>query len=107
MKIYKSYKELEGKTLKFRDILHFKAKGEVYEYGTMRRWLYCFNLCNNDIIFDKLNIKDRHKFCSESYGYEAVNNYFAYCHCADFEALTRLALDLFKLCDNYEGDLLC
>ena len=103
MKIYKSYKELKGKSLEYGDILHFKVKGEVLEYTTMSNWLSCINDFN-DIIFYKLNIKNKHKFCSKSYGYKAVDDNFPECHQTDYEALNRVALELFKLCDNYGGN---
>ena len=123
MKIYKSYKELKGNTLKHGDELHFKVKEElkgmtlefgdrihfkvkriVLEYKTMSSWLSGID-CFSDAIFNTLNIKNKHKFCSESYGYDTdIYGIFPSCHENDYKALTRVALDLFKLCDNYEGD---
>ena len=103
MKKYKSYKELKGNTLKFIDILHFKVKGKVLEYRAMSSWLNCSNHYNG-IIFDELDIKDKYKFCSNSYGYETNNGSFPFYHERDYKAFTRIALDLFKLCDNYKGD---
>ena len=102
MKTYKSYIELKGNTLELGDTLNFKVKGIVYEYETMRSCLIC--LVYFDIIFQKLNIKNIYEFCLKSYGYKTNNGIFPVCRKNDFEALTRLALDLFKLCDNYKGD---
>ena len=103
MKTYKSYKELKGKTLKCYDRLHFKVNKRIFEYRTMRRCLICL-VYFYDVIFDRLNIKDRFEFCSKSYGYKVNHGLFPSCHESDYKALTRVALDLFKLCDNYKDD---
>ena len=70
----------------------------------MRKYLDCLN-SHNSLIFDKLNIENKYKFYSKSYGYETDYSNFAYCYDKDYKALTRLALDLFKLCDNYETEI--
>ena len=104
MKTYKSYEELKENTLKYYDEVYFKVKGKVFEYVILSSLFISFDTYRNDTIFKKLNIEDKYKFCSNSYGYETNHGIFPECHKNDYEALTRVALDLFKLCNNYKGD---
>lgn len=102
--IYKSYSELLGHTLYHYDTVIFYINNSVYPYTVYDSWL-SYNYGNNDIIFKKLIIKDPIKFCKNSYGYYPNLGFFPTANRNDYIALTKVTLDLFKLCDNFHYKL--
>jgi len=86
MKIIKNLEDLLKKwKLEYGDKLIFwELQYEVYN-----DYLYNLNW-NNDEIF--LNI-DKHKFCSEAYGYNAI--YWTFPEAKDFESLFRLSKKIY------------
>lgn len=91
-KTYRSYNELEGNTLKYYDTLYFGS----LEYKVFSANLGGINIPNNKI-FDHLGINDKTEFCTKAYGYIADGTkYFPECKEKDFNALTRVALALYK-----------
>lgn len=99
-KIYKSLTELEGNTLKYGDLLVFNIPGyiSVLRYKVCRAHLGGTD-CDNDLIFIRLKIEDKADFCTKCYGYKATDAMFPYCKCDDYVALTKVAKELFKLCE--------
>lgn len=92
---YKSYKELFSNTLKEGDQLIFNKIG--LNYIVYNRFLGCLD-DDNDAIFETLHL-NKNSFCNAAYGYKnrhADYNNFPESIKEDFEALTRVALALFK-----------
>jgi hypothetical protein len=89
---YRSYKELEGKTLNCGDLLVFGRR--IYRVDC--NYLYHTGSGDSSTIFSDLGIlNSKLSFCSEAYGYEAKTGYFPYYHNDDFISATRVALKLF------------
>lgn len=99
MSTYKLSKELEGKTLSENDVLIFKTRKLELTYKV--NYNHLGNICgNNDQIFNALQIVDKRKFVSDCYGYEAAERIFPSCLDYDYDALTRVAIALFKCCEE-------
>lgn len=106
MATYTSSKELEGKILKKDDYLEFCIKGETLEYRVHPRFLiYTFGV--NNQIFQILGIEDRFQYAKKYYQ-EAANfedsQSFPECIEDSYEALTRLAIALFKDCEKLQKE---
>lgn len=103
MTVYRSYSELEGKILEYGDELVFQHNKVILSYGVENSFLNRPIDGRNDKIFDLLNFKERIdiiKFASSAYGYRSEPGLFPQCLTNDYEALTRIALSLFKLCEQ-------
>lgn len=98
--VYSSYKELLSHTLKQDDIVKFTIKEECITYKVYTNFLHTFDakFSDNDIIFNKLEIKNKYNFCNHIYGYESASGDWPECKYDDYEALTNLCLVLFTLC---------
>lgn len=94
-KTYRSLAELEGNTLKKGDSLYFGG----FQYEVTTCYLKGVG-CVNDAIFSHLKIEDKRDFCTECYGYSANDCIFPECSQGDYEALTRVAKELFKRCES-------
>lgn len=87
---YKSFRELNGKILRGGDNLFFKDR----VYNVRGRYLNYSG--GNNAIFSDLGLGDGIDFCSEAYGYKALSGGFPECNTDDYQALTKVALALFK-----------
>ncbi|MFA6354873.1 MAG: hypothetical protein WCW65_00395 [Candidatus Paceibacterota bacterium] len=103
MAVYRSLDKLEGKILDRGDFVVF---GDI-RYQVLKNCLICYlNDKDNDKIFWTLGIGSyKYEVCTEHYGYEAGGSHlipgqFPTCKENDYEALTRIAIALFKLCMN-------
>ena len=103
MAVYKNLESLSGKILEPGDQLVFLG----IRYIVVRNaFVYYLHDHKNDTIFFTLGIKDKHEFCTEYYGYEPdlrnshVEFHFPLAMDHDYDALTRVAIALFKLCMN-------
>lgn len=105
IRVFKSYQDLSGKILSFGDILEFNVKGAIYVYEVHRNYLNYINKTTTDdaIIFSRLGIIDKRAFCSQAYGYESYQGCFPECEIKHYEALTRVALALFKECEKFQS----
>lgn len=98
---YRSSTEIKGKRLSYGDILVFSKEGEFENVGYTVGFRYLnSNTGTNDQIFDLLQVKDPKKFAEDCYGYESNAGVFPECKYRDYEALTRIAIALFKLCEE-------
>lgn len=106
MATYKSSKELEGKILKKDDHLEFCVKRATFEYRVHPKFLVCEGAIHNQI-FHSLGIKDRFQYAKKYYQEAAdFKDYQAFPECAtgSYEALTRLAIALFKDCEKLQEE---
>lgn len=94
-RIFKTYKELKGKTLKKGDKVHLKD----IVYTTENSFLTCNDFINS-AIFNILKL-NKITFCEKYYGYED-DGYgdWPQCEQDDFKALTRVVIALFKLIEG-------
>lgn len=101
MAIYKTSRGLINKTLSFDDTLIFpiKVDSRFISYRVNSDHLEAKSY-GNDKIFELLGIKDKRAFAAECYGYESHSGLFPYSRHEDYEALTRIAIALFKLCEG-------
>ena len=94
---YKSFKELNGKTLQYGDTIYFgKLKYEVSEcYLHLRTGA-------NDEVFTKMKIDEgaMEELIERAYGYPTRGGNWPECKSRDYEALTRAALMVYALMDN-------
>lgn len=98
---YRSSTEIEGKRLSYGDILVFSKEGEFENVGySVHFRCLTSNTGNNDEIFDLLQVTDPEKFAENCYGYKPNAGVFPECEYRDYEALTRIAIALFKLCEG-------
>lgn len=106
MATYKSSKELEGKILKGGDCLEFCVKGEILVYRVYSRFLIYDDGLNSQI-FQMLGIEDRFQYAKKYYQEAAdFEDYqsFPGCKPNSYEALTRLAIALFKDCEKLQKE---
>lgn len=112
MATYKTYKQLEKKTLKRGDKLVFKVNDEELEYiveiaGSGRPYL-CGQYDEDYNIFANLGIEDGHQFTINYYGYESTSSKDDPEPTAkedDYKAVTRAALALFAMCEDKEVEI--
>lgn len=106
--IYNNYKELYNKTLQIGDILNFSIE-KIYGYQVCliidHIYLGYHSGCYENIeIFEKLKVINPRKLAIRILGYVDFNNTTKYNTVVvkndDFEGLTRIALFLFKECEN-------
>lgn len=106
MTVYRSYSELEGKTLEYGDKLVFQHNKVILSYDVKNGFLLYPINGENDKIFHLLNLEKRIdiiKFAKSAYGYKSESGLFPQCLTNDYEALTRIALALFKLCEQNQA----
>lgn len=111
MATYKSFNELNGKTLKLNDIVYF---GKHSKHKYLVKDCYLFNsLGRNNHIFDIVKQKSQYKdklrdsdfdyfLANTAYGYSNSGGEWPQSLVEDFEALTRLTLVLFALLEGSE-----
>ena len=90
MKIYRNLKELQGNTLMENDEVHFG----IYEYIVRSDELRP-KVTSIRSIFEFFEI-DKNEFMTDVLGYKSYGNSFP----RDFIGLTKLAIELFKLCEK-------
>jgi hypothetical protein len=95
--IYSSYSELKSSQLDDDDVVIFNLKGLKYEYVVMKDHL-CAHVYRNDIIFDKLSLNPE-QFCKMYYKYSPGQGEFPEYNHGDYEAVTRVTLELFRRCE--------
>ena len=101
MATYRSYEELEGKTLRFGDIVKFRLGNKTVPYNVHDGFLNTPEPPNSKI-FDELDLL-RFDFASAYYGYKTINGSWPECKKGDYKALTRLVLALFKKCEEFNA----
>jgi hypothetical protein len=104
LKIFESYKDLKGCTLKEGDILIFrKLDHPTLTYKVMANYLACGVMNSQVFKLAGIPYDDRYEFCSEAYGYSAKGGDFPVCKHDDYEALTRVALALFEAIEKADS----
>lgn len=95
MATYKCLADLQGKVLKYRDIVilknikyivNTKFLSEEYDY--------------NERIFEDLSIPNKERFATTAYGYESDGGAWPECRPRDYEALTRCVIELYKIIEG-------
>lgn len=99
--VYKSFDELNGKTLRRGDVVCFKAKGINLRYTVEHNYLWN-PTGNNFEIFSELGIIDFRKLAGRVYGYRSKGGVWPQTESYDYEALTRLVLVLFAFLEDEE-----
>lgn len=103
MVIYRSYEELNGKTLELGDYVVFNIQKSVIEYQVQEKFLCNTALDINTTIFNKLGISDKNEYAKNLYNYSIEFGLGAISWPEykenDYEAATRLVLGLFKRCE--------
>lgn len=97
MAYYNSLSSLGENTLKQDDIV--ELKGITY-IVTDRYLSNQADIYHNNKIFNILNIKDVHSFCSSLYGYTTTSGMWPDYRKCDFSAATRLVKALFKIIED-------
>lgn len=103
-KVYRSFEELNGQTLKYKDRVVFITGISKREYVVQTSLcagggLYLHDPLGEDIqIFKDLNISSVRGFANKIYGYYPDKGVFPRTHFGDYEALTKLTLELLKKC---------
>ena len=97
---YTSHLELKNKTLQQGDEVIFKINKKRIVYHVESTYLYRKKLPGrmNAQIFTELKINNEHAFCSKIYGYEDEGGHWPESEYKDYEALTRLTIELLKMC---------
>lgn len=104
MATYKSSRELEGKILKKDDHLEFRVKEKTLIYRVLPRFLMREDAIHEQIFYI-LGIKDRFQYAKKYYQEAAdFKDYQSFPECVtdSYEALTRLAIALFKDCEKLQ-----
>lgn len=96
MATYKCLADLQGETLCLNDIVIF---GNI-EYKVLKKFLIECDNSDNDRIFCILSIPSKENFAQKAYGYEPSVGAWPECKPCDYEALTRLVIELYKI---FEG----
>lgn len=92
---YKCLADLQGKTLEYGDIVYLKG----IRYTVQSRFLK-EEYVNNDKIFDVLSISSKEEFATNAYGYDCYGGAWPECNRNDYEALTRLVIELYKIIEE-------
>lgn len=92
---YKCLADLQGKTLKYDDIVYLKD----LQYIVKSRFLQEEHL-DNYKIFDVLSILSKEGFTSNAYGYACNGGAWPECKLHDYEALTRCVIELYKIIEG-------
>jgi len=101
MALYKKLEQLKYDTLKENDVIDFLG---IRYLVTKNSLMSCWGECN-DKIFITLGISNKYEFCSIHYGYEALGSrsiprHFPESKLSDFNALTRVVIEIMKLCNK-------
>lgn len=96
MATYKCLADLQGKTLEYNDIVYLKG----IKYTVRTRYLQEEQNCDNEKIFNVLSISSKKSFASNAYGYECSGGAWPECKRNDYEALTRLVIELYKIIES-------
>ena len=106
MATYKSSKELEDRTLETYDYLEFCVRGKTLIYRVKSSYLEN-TMGLNSQIFTDLGIKDKFQYAKKYYqeaaNYKDAQN-FPECTAGSYEALTGLAIALFKDCERFQNE---
>ena len=100
MATYKCLADLQGKTLKYDDIVILKN----IEYRVQSRFLQ-EPYCNNEAIFNVLSISSKEDFASNAYGYECSGGSWPECKPYDYAALTKCVIELYKIIERKTSSL--
>lgn len=95
MAIYKCLADLQGKILKYDDIVILKDIRYIVNTNFLSEERY-----NNEKIFDVLSIRDKEQFTTIAYGYESTRGAWPECRPYDYEALTRCVIALYKIIEG-------
>ena len=104
---YTNHNQLKGKELSNSNTVIFNVNNNEYRYYVTHAYL--LNLDGyNDEIFRELQI-NKWKFCRRIYGYiptnfnqsdRSTNKSFPECRYNDYTALTKITVELFRLCEK-------
>lgn len=93
--------QLNDKTIEHGDTIVFTYNDEEYKYTVFNTYL-TNNLGDNGAIFKALGIADKYKFVSEILGYTADSGDWPTAKDGDYEGLTAVVRELFKLCGDID-----
>lgn len=106
MATYRSFDELNGKTLKRYDKVVFKVTStRELVYVVTFAFLIAEGSSRNDRIFQELDLNGR-LLAGHAYGYDLNRGLWPQSKNDDYEALTRLVLVLFAFSEGYDVSLL-
>lgn len=95
MATYKCLSDLQGKTLKLNDVVYLKGIRHIVDSRFLKE-----EHLDNDKIFDVLSISSKEEFVTNAYGYECYGGAWPECNRNDYEALTRLVIELYKIIEE-------
>lgn len=96
--IYRSFKGLNGKTLRYGDIIYF---GKL-KYTVHSSFLNCISDPMNTAVFSRLKLSEGNILflLTDAYGYDPEGGDWPECKSGDYEALTRASLMVYALMDK-------
>ena len=89
MATYKCLADLQGKVLKYTDIVILKNIKYIVNTKFLSEEYY-----RNERIFEDLSIPNKERFATIAYGYESDGGAWPECRPSDYEALTRCVIEL-------------
>lgn len=92
---YKCLADLQGKTLKRNDVVYLKSIRHTVDSRFLKE-----EHTRNDKIFDILSIPSKEEFATNAYGYDCHGGAWPECNRDDYEALTRLVIELYKIIEE-------
>lgn len=95
MATYRCLADLQGKTLKYDDIVILKNITYIVNTKFLSE-----EDCYNEKIFEVLSIPHKEKFATKAYGYESTRGAWPECRPYDYEALTRCVIELYKIIER-------
>lgn len=95
MATYKCLADLQGKVLKYTDIVILKNIKYIVNTKFLSEEYY-----RNERIFEDLSIPNKERFATIAYGYESDGGAWPECRPSDYEALTRCVIELYKIIEE-------
>lgn len=95
MATYKCLADLQGKVLKYDDIVILKNIKYVVGSKFLSEEYH-----HNEKIFEDLSIPNKERFATIAYGYESDGGAWPECRPRDYEALTRCVIELYKIIEE-------
>lgn len=99
-KTYRNSNDLKNTTLALDDIVVFYFNNVEYIYIVQYKYLKYLNNNENYIIFDILKIINKVEFSNKYYKYVCSGGGWPECKFDDYEALTRLCIKIFEICEE-------
>ena len=95
MATYKCLADLQGKVLKYADIVILKNIKYIVNSKLLSEEHHY-----NEKIFEDLSIPNKERFATNAYGYNSLGGKWPECRYEDYEALTRCVIELYKIIEE-------